>query len=177
MGLDMYLTAERYFWSNDKDKEKLDEIRKLFPEIGGSRIRTISIEAGYWRKSNQIHKWFVENVQDGNDDCGRYGVSREHLLELKKICDKIIKEVELTEGMLEDGYTFEDGKKKSFMKAGMIIKNPELAERILPTTSGFFFGNTDYNEWYLDDLKNTVKIIEECLKLPDDWCFYYQSSW
>ena len=23
-----------------------------------------------WRKANHIHQWFVQNVQDGNDDCG-----------------------------------------------------------------------------------------------------------
>ena len=23
-----------------------------------------------WRKANAIHKWFVDNVQDGVDDCG-----------------------------------------------------------------------------------------------------------
>jgi hypothetical protein len=26
---------------------------------------------GYWRKANAIHRWFVEHVQDGNDDLAR----------------------------------------------------------------------------------------------------------
>jgi hypothetical protein len=39
-------------------------------------------EVMYWRKANQIHKWFVDNVQDGVDDCKEYWVSEEKLQEL-----------------------------------------------------------------------------------------------
>lgn len=31
--------------------------------------RSIWKEIGYWRKANHIHKWFVDCVQDGEDDC------------------------------------------------------------------------------------------------------------
>ena len=55
MGLDMYLI--RGTWEDDHE------------------------EVGYWRKANQIHKWFVDNVQDGVDDCGEYKVTKEQLIE------------------------------------------------------------------------------------------------
>ena len=35
-----------------------------------------------WRKGNAIHKFFVDEVQDGNDNCERHYVSRETLQEL-----------------------------------------------------------------------------------------------
>ncbi len=38
----------------------------------------------YWRKSNQIHQWFVENVQGGKDDCAEYSVSFDQLKLLSK---------------------------------------------------------------------------------------------
>ena len=45
---------------------------------------------GYWRKANHIHKWFVDNVQDGEDDCREYDVSIEQLHELRNICFDIL---------------------------------------------------------------------------------------
>jgi hypothetical protein len=51
-----------------------------------------------------------------------------------------------------------------------------LAEELLPTTSGFFFGDTAYNEWYFKDIENTIEILEKVLdeKGAD---YYYSSSW
>lgn len=48
-------------------------------------------EAGYWRKANQIHAWFVKNVQGGVDDCNEYSVDYDQLLELKALCEEVIK--------------------------------------------------------------------------------------
>ena len=42
-----------------------------------------------------------------------------------------------------------------------------LAEKLLPTQSGFLFGRTDIGEYYYQDLEKTVKIVEECEKYPD----------
>ncbi|NLK92374.1 MAG: hypothetical protein GX273_04465 [Bacteroidales bacterium] len=39
-------------------------------------------EIMYWRKANEIHNWFVENVQNGVDDCGYYEVSIDQLYDL-----------------------------------------------------------------------------------------------
>ena len=38
----------------------------------------------YWRKSNQIHQWFVQNVQGGKDNCAEYSVSLDQLKLLSK---------------------------------------------------------------------------------------------
>jgi hypothetical protein len=57
------------------------------------------------------------------------------------------------------------------------VLNSALAEELLPTASGFFFGSTEYNEWYIDDLKNTIEQLDKCLALPDDVEFEYHSSW
>lgn len=58
-----------------------------------------------------------------------------------------------------------------------VINNPDLASEKLPTQSGFFFGDTGYNEYYFQDLKDTVEIIDKCLKMPSEWSFNYHSSW
>ena len=58
-----------------------------------------------------------------------------------------------------------------------VLKDPSKAEELLPTQEGFFFGSTEYGSAYFDDLRDTVKICDECFKEPDGTCFTYQASW
>jgi len=92
MGLDMTLYAERYFWRRNSED---DDLASAFAQISGidniaMPLKIIRLEAGYWRKANQVHNWFVHNIQKGEDDCGEYYVSRENLLELRKVCREVL---------------------------------------------------------------------------------------
>lgn len=56
------------------------------------------------------------------------------------------------------------------------------APEVLPTKEGFFFGSTDYDEGYWQDIEDTILIIEEILKEEEEGegtaaDYYYQSSW
>lgn len=172
-------------WYDEKEKKKKEvkineKIRTLFPEMfktDNLNYVQVTFETGYWRKANAIHNWFVENVQDGNDDCKDYWVDRETLKELKNLCEEVIKKSVLEEGTVENGYTFKNGKTVPILEKGKVIKNPEIAQDLLPSASGFFFGSTNYDGWYIEDLKRTVEIIDKCLALPEEWDFYYTSSW
>jgi hypothetical protein len=57
--------------------------------------------------------------------------------------------------------------------------NESTARKLLPATSGFFFGSTDYNKWYFDDLRETKKFLRKVLKKSTrkNWSFMYHSSW
>jgi hypothetical protein len=147
MGLDMYLNAERYLWGHEEgDKQISENIGQLIGLPTDGKVKTITVEAGYWRKSNQIHNWFVANVQEGKDECQDSYVSREQLKELREVCQKV-------------------------------LDNNELAEQLLPTASGFFFGGTEYDQWYFNDIEVTIKIIDNALLMPKQWDFNYRSSW
>ena len=65
MGLDMYLRKKvhRYLKKDGTYSDSMKDCK--FDDYGRSNAVDISTMAGYWRKSNQIHKWFVDNVQDG----------------------------------------------------------------------------------------------------------------
>lgn len=109
----------------------------------------ITEEVGYWRKENAIHKWFVENVQNGVDDCYYHTeVTREHLDELRDVCHQV-------------------------------LCNPDLASSLLSTQGGFFFGDTVYDEYYFNGLRNTINIIDKILETTDfdTQMIYYRSSW
>jgi len=100
----MYLHAKKYVekidWNKlrdlDLDMDSDEAITPLWNDIvetaGMKDIATdiygvnVEVTAAYWRKSNQIHKWFVDNVQGGEDDCGNYYVSKDKLKELRETC-------------------------------------------------------------------------------------------
>jgi hypothetical protein len=148
MGLDMYLNAKRYLWRTRGEELTLaQKISNL--EIGndGMRVKEIVCEAMYWRKANSIHYWFVQNVQNGDDDCKEYYVSREKLESLIGVCEEV-------------------------------LANPSKADDLLPIAQGFFFGSTKIDDWYWDDIKETIGTIRRLLSnTSDEWEFYYASSW
>lgn len=113
----------------------------------------LKFTVGYWRKANAIHAWFVSNVQGGEDECRTHPVSREELKKLRESCLRVLA------GFKDETH------------------GRAVAEEHLPTQEGFFFGVTEYSEWYVQDLEDTVRQIDRVLKLPDDWSFEYQSSW
>ena len=148
MGLDMYLRAKRYLW---KSKKQDVETSKKIADAMGSQyldVREVSVLIGQWRKANQLHNWFVENVQDEEDDCRSYAVDVSQLDELREICIKLL-----------------------------ATKDEKVAEEILPVSEGFFFGSQKYDGYYWGDLVETVEIIDKCKQMSEDWDFEYQASW
>ena len=91
----------------------------------------------YWRKANQIRKWLVDHDIINDNDN-----CKERLVTYQNLKDLI-----------------EDCKK--------VIENPSLANKILPTSEGFFFGGKEFDDWYFEQLKTTVKELEPILKDSD----------
>lgn len=59
-----------------------------------------------------------------------------------------------------------------------ILQDNELAHELLPTGSGFFFGSTEYDEWYFHGIEKTAKIVTKLIEdVPEGWSFEYQASW
>jgi len=153
MGLDMYLTRKTYVkqWSHQTPEEQFEititKGGKPYDGIDVSNVTNIEEEVGYWRKANQIHRWFVENVQNGVDNCGEYSVSKSELETLRNICTEV-------------------------------VNDHSKAEELLPSAAGFFFGNTDYDEWYYNDVEHTIEIIDKIIgETNPNQDIYYSSSW
>lgn len=56
---------------------------------------------------------------------------------------------------------------------------PENCEEKLPTQSGFFFGSTEYGDWYWQDVKDAIENIERILNETnfETETLYYRASW
>ena len=49
-----------------------------------------------------------------------------------------------------------------------VLKDHDLANALLPTQSGFFFGSTEYDEWYFSDVKDCLRQMKKYHKLLKD---------
>jgi hypothetical protein len=121
----------------------------------------------------------VDNVQDENDDCGRYEVSKEQLEDLLETCIKVRDCSKLESGWVKNGERYENGQWLPCLEEGEYIANPDIAEALLPTQGGFFFGSTSYDQWYMEDIIDTIDILTKALETTDfdTEMIVYTSSW
>lgn len=152
MGLDMYLEARRSCWFDEDDKKARIESGDF--GLSGYEIKEITRELMYWRKANAIHKWFVDNVQDGIDDCRSAYVTLDDLRAFQETVNKVLGS-----------------------------RSEAVAKELLPSQGGFFFGTTEYGEWYWSDLGATKTFLDGFLgradleEVMEKWEIYYSSSW
>lgn len=152
MGLDMYLAKRTYVknWDHMKPAEK-HKITTKGPEaasIDTKKISYIVEDAGYWRKANQIHNWFVNNVQKGEDDCKDYHVSNEQLEELLDVVKQVLKAPNKAKDLLP-------------VQTGFFFGSKEYDQ--------YYFQDLEYTKKLLEDL------LKDPANMSAD--FYYHSSW
>ena len=130
MGLDMYLMR-----ANREEAEGWNNL--IANEQADARDQDPWTEVCYWRKANQIRRWFVDNCnypEDGN--CEEAEVTKENLEKLVEVCRKV-------------------------------LENPALASDLLPRSSGFFYGSQEYDEWYFEQLEYTATACEDVIHNTD----------
>jgi hypothetical protein len=160
MGLDQYLEARKYVggWSfrpideqnTYEDTLALLGLTKADIDPDASPVAIISVGIGYWRKANQVHNWFVNNVQNGEDDCKTYFVSREQLEELVDVCKNV---------------------KIDHSKAGELLPVGEGFFFGSYEYDEYYFGQID------NTIEMLEKILYNPKFAGDDWDFQYHSSW
>jgi len=205
MGLDMYLYAEKYISGYDYETINGELTRrdnlmydKVIESAGLTKLpsteygsTTVTKCVGYWRKANAIHGWIVRNLAEGVDECQRINMSREDLISLRDSC---VKELNNRSNALPikepKSISISDTGDESLVvssianaiKQEALKKHTEvvLADPLeLAPTAGFFFGNTDKDEYYYSDIEHTVDMLNSLLAGTQDeaYSFYYQASW
>jgi hypothetical protein len=144
-----------------RTKQSYSQLDEVVKERGVySKWLSIFEDIGYWRKANAIHNFLVQQCQGGVDECQLSIVRKTHLTDLLKRCKKAmsVKDIYMNDGILEDGKGIEE---------------------YLPTTSGFFFGGTEFNEWFFNDVEETIELVEKVLKETDfkTQLICYRASW
>ncbi len=141
----MYLSARQIAFNGWKNPELYNKLVQEAPFALDTA--TLEVQVAYWRKANHIHKWFVDHVQNGNDDCEEYRVSRDQLQLLLDNCKLVLMNKEEAKTLLprQEGFFF-----------------------------GSYEYDEYYWLDIQDTIEQLEKILKE---YPEEWDFKYQSSW
>jgi ribonuclease BN (tRNA processing enzyme) len=112
MGLDMYLYKKHYVknwdWMADHEKHTISikKGKKKLDHIKPDRVCSVVEEVMYWRKFNALHKWFVDNVQEGVDDCKESFVDESDLKMLLETLTYVLENKDTAENILPTAQGF-----------------------------------------------------------------------
>lgn len=198
MGLDMYLykskkgqfkARQNYYDAMNKHWEKWEPILRSLPrkdngwELDDSKMTDqqkadrdqeakeregISVsmnynedsqrdnEIHYWRKFNALHGYIVQNFADGVDKC--------QTIEIKDV----------------DG-SYKGGVKDILDALRRTKKKLDAGKKTgldMMPTAGFFFGSTEIDKWYEEDVAEALEFFNKLYEeLEDDDVIYYEASW
>lgn len=80
MGLDMYLTGDRY-----KQTEYDDDYNEINIEyVDGFKLESQRLSIGYWRKHANLHGYIVNTFADGVDECQVIHLNVDNLRQIAK---------------------------------------------------------------------------------------------
>ena len=159
MGLDMYLYAERYVsgsgYSDPTDKETYNT---LLLAVNGDKFATKDIPSATVRL--KVGYWRKANAIHNwfvtNCQDG-YDDCGEYYVSREQLI--VLRET-----------------------CKQVLEDNALANELLPPQEGFFFGNTEIDEYYLYSVQETYDRRSALLDKTDDdeykdWSFEYHSSW
>ena len=145
-------------WDNSDrvDETNYPEDLKTFSDyIYDRNFKSVQTETryqiGYFRKFNALHSYIVKTFANGIDNCQDILLYKEDVEKIKKVLDDVLN----------------------------VHQQAEKAKEILPTQSGYFFGGTDYDEFYFDEVKVAADLMQKLLNNFDfeSYQLVYRASW
>lgn len=139
-------------------------MKQMYVEgIGEEKTYSIFEQLARFVKTNQIFRWFIDNViEDDVDSEKYYEVSKEQLEKLLIACKKIM--MSLTK-INRNEYTV----------------NEDIAKQVLPLLEerGYFFGPDTYDETYISQINETISVINNILMTTnfENQIVYFNVIW
>lgn len=154
MGLDMYFSAKKYMskYFDTADVKRIEQVNDIFGVTGIE-----DEDYGAQEVTFRVAYWRKANA----------------------IHDWFVKNCQDGRDECQEAWVSREQMQELIDICKQIIADPKKADDLLPTASGFFFGSTDYDDWYMGQLQYTADRMEKILKDPAfaKADFYYQSSW
>ena len=148
MGLDMYLSAKRYLWRVNGDDK---DIAQKISDIGldNAGMRVKEVRC-------EAMYWRKANA----------------------IHYWFVQNVQSGADDCREYFVSRDSLRSLLAVCEKVLDDPSKVDDILPPSEGFFFGSTEIDDWYWDDVKATIGTIKRLLTdVSEDWDFFYASSW
>lgn len=151
MGLDMYLTRNTYVkqWDHQTPSERW----LVTATKGGNPTPVKSERISYI--TEQVAYWRKANA----------------------IHAWFVRECQEGKDECQETYVSREDLKRLLEVCRTVRDDNSKAATLLPVQSGFFFGSTDYDEGYFEDIKETFDVLAKLLDEPTCGDFYYRSSW
>ena len=153
-------------------------------DIDFVKVRRQRKELSYFGKVNFLVKFFNDKIVeycggtilDGLD----IPITKEWCEELLEKCNKVVDKY----NKLSTSYTPDTNGDNANLFESQEANDlfAKFASETLPTMAGFFYGSTDYDEWYLADVNDVIEhlkndILPEFDKLDDDECIVFNADW
>ena len=187
MGLDIYFYKVKAQGANTENIEELETIRKdnrlseQMPQYVLSEIKQILTDLNeekreriielidpyvrYEFERRQLKECAIERVEYCVNEILESFVSGEDMYYRKVnflyayFADRLEKEQCIV--------TLDDCKKIiKYAETILETRDTNIAEKLLPTQSGFFFGSTEYDDYYFEDVRDVLEKFSEYI---DDW--------
>jgi len=179
-------------FTEDVDKDAQNELREFIDKetAGLKEAWEKSRDNDWWINTyNQRYFEFVEKLRKKiamNYDFKIYPYTK-GVLPWPELEEKLNNEVEMayeeydayfrkvnfifaffSEKMVDEYFSFVEKSdvEELISRCEKVLADHSKAQELLPTQSGFFFGSTDYDEWYFNDVKDC---LEQMKKFLADW--------
>jgi hypothetical protein len=151
MGLDMFLTRRVYVkkWDHQKPKDKFHV--------------TVA-------KGSEIYKGINPEKVSYVEEETMYWRKANH------IHNWFVKHIQGGKDECQESWVSVDDIKNLVSICRKVLANKDLAKDLLPTAEGFFFGTTEYDEYYFDEIKRTILELGD-IEEHEDGDYFYRSSW
>lgn len=145
-------------WDNSDRANEVnypEDLKTFSDYICNRNFKSVQTETiyqiGYFRKFNALHSYIVKTFANGIDNCQDIILYKEDVEQIKKVLDDVLN----------------------------AHQQVEKAKELLPTQSGFFFGGTDYDEFYFEDVKVAADLMQSllCNFDFDKYQLIYEASW
>lgn len=153
MGLDMYLYASGY---ESKHSRGGEVIKGFYPE-----------ELSLFEEKHQQHNFLSKET--------KYQIG--YWRKFNALHNYIVKNFANGVDDCKEIYLPKEGIEQILEVLKTIKKDKSKANELLATQSGFFFGSTEYDEYYWQDIDYSIELFEDVLTLHYSWDIYYQASW
>lgn len=138
---------DMYLYTYPEEQE--ENYKKIF-ELSNEESNKLwdeTYEIGYWRKCNFLHKFLCTNGQLIENEI-LYIIPRATLYDFLEKAVKVVKK-----------------------------HSTKFSQNTLPTCAGFFYGSTEYDDYYYEWVLEEISKVAEILKNYDDEKFLYYASW
>lgn len=173
MGLDMYLYARKHEYAGNYYKSKGSELTQEYPK---------EVIECFPEFDNDVCDAFTgeEKIKDDRSVCRNTYYEIGYWRKANAVHNWFVQKCGGGVDECQEIRVSKSDLEKLRDECKCVLENKDKAGEVLPTQDGFFFGGTEYDDWYYQGLEHTLEVANGAIALLDKDAGYdivYQASW